>query len=300
MRDLFYESLASLGSRLDLDAIARAGALLGAAMWRLLPGRRRLACEALALHLDLDPAAAIPLARQSFAHNARSFLEIFHAHQMDWRVLNERVRVQDPALFAAYCAETRPLVVATAHLGAWELLSLVTRLYFPGRRRMVVVRRPKDMALHRTMLRLRSWPGLEVLEHRNAAFAVLKSLKRGGKVGFLVDHNCSRDEAVFLPFLNRVAAVNAGPAILAVRGGAVVWPCFLLHERREDGRAGYVFHQQPPLDTTALEGGRDEKIRQTAEFYTRAVEQAVRAHPEQWFWMHRRWKTRPPGESQAG
>lgn len=300
MRDLLYESLAALGGRLSLDAIARAGTMLGAVMWRLLPGRRRLACEAMALHLGLDPATAATLARQSFSHNAQSFLELLHTHQMDWRTMRERVRVEDPVLFAAYCAETRPLVVATAHLGAWELLSMMTRLFFPGRRRMVVVRRPKDMALHRTMLRLRSWPGLEVLEHRNAAFTVLKALKRGGKVGFLVDHNTSRDEAVFLPFLNRVAAVNAGPAILAVRGGAVVWPCFLLHESREDGQAGYVFHQQPPLDTTTLAGSRDEKIRQTAEFYTQAVERAVRAHPEQWFWMHRRWKTRPPGESSEG
>ena len=72
--DVAYETLAALGGRLGLDATARAGELLGAALWRFLPGRRRLAAEAIARHLGLDRDAATDLARRSFAHNARSFL----------------------------------------------------------------------------------------------------------------------------------------------------------------------------------------------------------------------------------
>ena len=93
--------------------------------------------------------------------------------------------------------------------------------------------------------------------------------------------------------------MNAGPALLAVRSGAVVWPCFLVREPDGEGRARYAFELHPPLDTTGLEGSREEKIRRTAMFYTEAVEATVRAHPEQWFWMHRRWKTRPPGEGEG-
>ncbi|MEW5772701.1 MAG: lysophospholipid acyltransferase family protein [Thermodesulfobacteriota bacterium] len=296
MLHLAYETLAALGGRLSPDGAAKAGAVLGAAMWRLLPGRRRLASEAMALHLGLDPAAAESLARLSFTHNARSFLEILLTPRLDWRFLEERVRIVSPDLFHAFTTSPRPVVVAAAHLGAWEFLTLFSRLFWPGRQRMVVVRRPRDLALHQTMLRLRGGVGIRIVEHRNAAFTVLKGLKRKGVAAFLVDHNASRDESVFLPFLGKVAAVNAGPALLAVRGGAEVWPCFLVREDGEDGRVRYAFHQQPPLDTASLEGSREEKIRQTAEFYTAAVEQAVRAHPEQWFWMHRRWKTRPPGE----
>lgn len=297
MLHLAYETLAALGSRLGLDAAAKAGAALGWALWQVLPGRRQLAARAISRHLGLDPAAAQVLARRSFTHNARSFLEILLTRRLDWRTLHERVRIADPELFTSFINDARPLVVTTAHLGAWELMSLFSRLFWPGRQRMIVVRRPKDLALHRTMLRLRSQPGLHVVEHRNAVFTVLKALKRKGVAAFLVDHNASRDEAVFLPFLGKVAAVNSGPALLAVRAGAAVWPCFLVRETRPDGREGYVFELHPPLDTTALEGSRDEKIKQTAAFYTNAVEQAVRAHPEQWFWMHRRWKTRPPEES---
>ena len=297
--DVAYETLAALGGRLGLDATARAGELLGAALWRFLPGRRRLAAEAIARHLGLDRDAATDLARRSFAHNARSFLEIMSTSRLDWRFMRDRVRIADPELFAAFLADSRPLVVASAHLGAWELSGVLSRLYWRGRPRVVVVRRPRDLALHRTMLRLRSSSAVRMVEHRNAAFTVLKSLKRKGVVAFLVDHNCSRDEAVFLPFLGEVAAVNAGPALLAVRSGAVVWPCFLVREPDGEGRARYAFELHPPLDTTGLEGSREEKIRRTAIFYTEAVEATVRAHPEQWFWMHRRWKTRPPGEGEG-
>lgn len=299
MRDILYEILAALGGRLSLVATAKVGAALGGIMWRCLPKRRRLASEALAFHLGLDSAAAADLARQSFTHNARSFLEIFFARNLDWRFLQEQVRIADPELFATFLADPRPLVVATAHLGAWELSGVLCRLCWRGRPRMVVVRRPSDAALHRTMLRLRSSSRVRILEHRNAVFPVLKGLKRKGVAAFLVDHNSGRDEAVFLPFLGKVAAVNSGPALLAVRAGAAVWPCFLLRETREDGSAGFVFSLHPPLDTTELAGSREEKIKDTAAFYTQAVEQAVRAHPEQWFWMHRRWKTRPPGEGEA-
>jgi KDO2-lipid IV(A) lauroyltransferase len=130
------------------------------------------------------------------------------------------------------------------------------------------------------------------VDHRQAVFTVLKALKRNGLTAFLVDHNSPRNEAVFLPFLNETAAVNMGPAVLAVKANATVVPVFLVR----DEQGGYVFHVAPPLATGELSGTREEKIRQVAEFYTGAVEKYVRKYPEQWFWMHKRWKTRPEPE----
>ena len=78
-----------------------------------------------------------------------------------------------------------------------------------------------------------------------------------------------------------------GPALLAVRAKALIWPVALM---REGGN--YVFHLQEPLDTTTLEGTRDEQVKTAAAFYTQAIENFVRECPEQWFWMHDRWKTK--------
>jgi KDO2-lipid IV(A) lauroyltransferase len=115
-------------------------------------------------------------------------------------------------------------------------------------------------------------------------------MRHQGMVGFLLDHNTSRKEAIFLPFFNDTAAVNMGPALLAARVKAMVYPVFL----RRDGMRRYTLHMREPLDVAALEGSVSERVRQVAEFYTKAVEDEVRACPEQWLWMHDRWKTRPP------
>ena len=106
-------------------------------------------------------------------------------------------------------------------------------------------------------------------------------------MAFLVDHNTSRDEAIFLPFLGEEAAVNRGPALIAVRSNALVCPIFLLRDKDK-----YVLCMEEPLDPLELQGTSEEKIEAVTRFYTAAVERIVRRAPEQWFWMHNRWKTK--------
>ena len=126
-----------------------------------------------------------------------------------------------------------------------------------------------------------------MIGHRNAAMSVIRALHKNGIVAFLVDHNTSSSEAEFLPFLHDEAAVNMGPALLAVRAKALVWPVVLAREGDD-----YVFQMKEPLDTATLEGTREEQIKAAAAFYTKAIEDFIREKPEQWFWMHDRWKTK--------
>lgn len=289
MKDLLYESLVRLGQSLDYDGVARWGERLGGLLWTALRSRRELAAETIARRLDLPAERARELARSSFSHSGRSFLEIFLSRQVDKRFLRDRLTIADPDSYRAVRETSRPVVAATGHFGAWELLSPLVHALMPERRKQIVVRRPKDEALHAVMTRLRTQASLEVVEHRRAALPVLRCLKQGGMTAFLVDHNSSSSEAVFLPFLGAVAAVNMGPALLALRAGALVQPVFLLREGD-----GYVLHTEPWLDTAELEGTREERIQATALFYTQAVERMVRRRPEQWYWLHRRWKTQPP------
>ncbi len=112
---------------------------------------------------------------------------------------------------------------------------------------------------------------------------------QGGIACFLVDHNTMRRESVFLPFIGETAAVNMGPAMLALRAKALIFPIFL---RREPGGT-YLLRMEDPLDTALLQGPLAKRVREAAAFYTKAMEKQVLDAPEQWFWMHRRWKTRP-------
>jgi len=295
MKELFYNISAGVGHMLPPAVLGAMAEVLGRALWLGVPKRRRLAIETISQRLDLHPGQARVLARKSFAHNMRSFLEMLHTRRFDQGLFGERVDLSQATILAEVLALKRPVVVATGHIGAWELMGGIAQVAISDRPNAVVVRRPKDAALHVVMTRLRTRPCMGVVEHRNAVFNVLKILKKGGTAAFLVDHNCSRDEALFMPFLGRTAAVNKGPALLAVRAEALILPLIMVRT----GKGRYALHAKPPLDTATLTGDRDQRVLEAATFYTRALEDFVRRFPEQWFWMHRRWKTQPPGEDDS-
>lgn len=267
----------------------RAGAgALGALFWACLPSRRRLAEQNIFQHLGFLEQHSREVARTSFTQNAQSFLECVLTPEFG--LDSPHLRIAQPDLFNRMYNERRPVVAATAHLGAWELLSSILGDFPADRPRYTVVRRYKNIVMHTITTYMRSSHGSGVLGHREAVFPVLRALKKNGVVAFLVDHNTSQSEAVFLPFLGEEAAVNKGPALLAVRAQAMIWPICLLRE----ANGGYAMHLQEPLDTAALEGTIEERTEAAAIFYTRAMERFVRQAPEQWFWMHNRWKTKRP------
>ncbi len=295
MRTILYETLAALGQRADFRRVQAMGVGLGRLIWFAAPSRRRLAATTIQERLGLDTSLAYAVARDSFLHNGRSFLEILLCRKVDWRFIRERVIIDDPDYFREIVQGMggRPYVTVTAHLGGWELFGGLLHLLTPQKQKQVIVKATHDQQLYSVIRRMRSQPTVQVVEHEQAAPKVLRNLKQNCLSGFLVDHNCRREEAIFLPFLGREAAVNFGPALLALRAKALVWPVFLVREDTEKYRLLF----DTPLDTQDVPGGRHEKVEAIARFYTQAVERVVRRYPEQWFWMHRRWKTRPEGET---
>lgn len=260
-----------------------------------MPSRRIVAREGIRDRLELDELQASRLARQSFMQNGRSFLELLLTRRVDWRFAMQSLIIDNPENLRRILAmgEGVPMVATTAHLGSWELLGGLLHLMAPQKHKQVVVKATHDLVMHRMIKRMRSRSSVRIQEHGNATRHVLRNLSQAGLSAFLVDHNCRQEEAVFLPFLGRVAAVNMGPALLALRGKALVWPIFLIRHQ-EAGQYGLCFEE--PLDTRTMTGERTEKVHAIARFYTKAVERQVRRFPDQWFWMHRRWKTRPPDE----
>ena len=269
------------------SGVTSMGNAMGKLMWRLVPSRREIAIESIMSHLGKSRAEAERLAFESFCHNGRSFLEIVLTRSFGLDSPN--LRFDPPELFEELKNCQRPIVAATAHFGSWELLaSLLGQVYEEPRPRMVVVRRYANIAVQEFIASCREATGAEMVGHRQAAMGVIRALHKKGIVAFLVDHNTHRrSEAEFLPFLGEEASVNVGPALLAVRGKALVWPVVLVRDGKD-----YVFRLQKPLDTTTLTGTKEENILETAKFYTKATEKFILEAPEQWFWMHERWKTK--------
>ncbi|NCC23572.1 MAG: acyltransferase [Deltaproteobacteria bacterium] len=289
MKDAFYWSFFRVAQALPERVLICLGRGLGRIMWAVLGSRRRESTRSVQERLNLSPDWAKVVAKASFINSGQSFMEIFMTRNVDWRFL-DRVEIPDMASLVALAELDRPIIGVTGHMGAWELLAGMLNLFVPeGRPNQVVVRLPKDRELGLLMLHMRTLARVEIVRHRQAVKSVLRCLRKNGVSAFLVDHNTMVEEATFIPFLGLEAAVNIGPAVLAVRSQATILPIFLV--RREP--KGYRLVWETPLDTRDLQGPIGERIEAAARFYTEAVERIVRAYPEQWFWMHRRWKTRP-------
>ncbi len=293
IKNLVFEGLTAGLQGRSLDQLHAAGRILGSAMWHALPTRRKLAQDAIAFHLGLESSKARALARKNFRHIGCSYMEIFASRKVDYRFLNEHVHLPEPALFRRIWEQPRPIVAATAHFGAWELLAGILRLNVAGRKAQIVIQHLKDQTLMDHQARLRSRKGIDIIHNKQRGSDLHRNLKRNGLCAFLVDHNCGRRKALFLPFLNKKAAVNKGPAQLAVFAEALVWPIFFLRVPNK----GYRIISRPPLDVAQLSGTKNDKVTHVTSFYTRAVEDMILAHPEQWYWIHKRWKTRPPEEN---
>lgn len=286
---LFYLGLGTAIQKLDIKQASIAGDLLGELIWMASASRRTTAVQALISHLHINKAAATRIARRNFRHTGRSFVEIFLTRHIDFRFMAANVSCNQEPLLQRMTAEKRPIVATTGHLGSWEFLAPILSLRLRDRQRQIIVKHPKDKALAQVMTHCRGVGGNQILGKDQAARSILWCLRHHGLSAFLVDHNTHRNKSIFLPFLGEKAAVNIGPAVLAIRSRALVWPIFLLRS----GHGRYILHAHDPLDTAQLRGKMPDKVTLVAEFYTQAVQKMIRRFPEQWFWMHKRWKTRP-------
>jgi KDO2-lipid IV(A) lauroyltransferase len=117
-------------------------------------------------------------------------------------------------------------------------------------------------------------------------------MRAGETVGILMDTNMTPPQGVFVPFFGRMACTASGMARVALKTGAAVLPGFLLWEKSEQK---YVLRFGPRIELIDTGDAEQDAIANTANF-TVVIESYIRQYPDQWLWMHRRWKTRPPGE----
>lgn len=175
----------------------------------------------------------------------------------------------------------RPIVIVTGHCGNWELLAAA--LNARGLGMLVVAREIDEPGLQTMLLDLRSRFGTRTIVRGTpgAARALLGALRGAGALGMLIDQD-TKVEGVFVDFFGRPAWTPVGAAELAQRFDAAVLPTFI--ERLADGTHRAVIHPELalPNDATAA----------TASM-TAAIEAQIRRHPEQWVWLHRRWRRRP-------
>jgi len=248
-----------------------------------IPRLRRVAYRNLALALPAaDPGAIVDGVFRSIARLLVAFAKFpsIHSGNVSRWIRYEGREHYDDAMRAG-----RGVLFATAHLGNWELSAYAHALLAAP---MNIIARPLDNPLiERLVEHRRRLSGNRLIYKKDFARSILKALSANQAVGILIDQNASPDTGVFVDFFGIPACAGTGFAKIAAHSGAAVVPGFALWS---DEERRYVLRFYPPLPVTG-DATRDTQALQSL------LEQVIREYPDQWLWIHRRWKTRPAGES---
>jgi Kdo2-lipid IVA lauroyltransferase/acyltransferase len=182
------------------------------------------------------------------------------------------------------------VLIVTGHLGVWELSSFYHSLQ--GHPMSMVIRRLDNPLVDAFVNQLRCLHGNRVLHKDDFARGLLHAMHEGETVGILMDTNMTPPQGVFVPFFGIEACTASGLARVALKTGAAVLPGFMLWEPAEKK---YVLRFGQQIELARSGDDEADMVANTARF-TQAIEDTVRRYPDQWLWLHRRWKTRPVGE----
>jgi KDO2-lipid IV(A) lauroyltransferase len=198
--------------------------------------------------------------------------------------VHQWIRYEGLENFTAAQARGRGVLVATGHLGNWELSAYTHALMTAP---MHIVVRPLDNPrIDAFVERRRALSGNHIIRKKEAAREILRALKAGDAVGILIDQNTTPEEGVFIDFFGRKACAGTAFVKFAHHSGAAVVPGFALWSEQEKR---YVLRFYPEVAMSGDVQADTQKIHGV-------LESVIREYPDQWLWIHRRWKTRPPGE----
>jgi Kdo2-lipid IVA lauroyltransferase/acyltransferase len=273
----------------------KAGLALGHSVYRFARGARSAAERNLELAFpEMDERARKRLLRGSFKNVGRLIGEFSQLPGVTKERLHDMVEFDQVALehVKAAAAEGRGVILVSCHLGPWEL-SLVawSALQYP----LNIIARPfNDPRVGEYMGAIRTRFGNRMISEKGAIREAVPILKQGGTVAMGIDVNMPRDIGVFVSFFGRLACTTPGVALLALLSDALVLPVCIIWR---DDRKRYFLHSEPPVDLLRT-GDNVRDIEVNTARYTAAIEKMVRAYPDQYLWMHRRWLTRPKGEAE--
>jgi KDO2-lipid IV(A) lauroyltransferase len=219
--------------------------------------------------------------RQVFIHFSKGAVDFLRGPVITPDALDTLVKSDGMEHAHAAHAKGKGVIFVTAHFGNWEMLArYLSHHDFPL---TVVAREPENPEFGAYVEELRNNGGLDVLYRGSSARALVRVLKANRAIGILPDQN-SGD--IFVPFFGVPAGTAVGPASLALRTGATLIPAYCVREPDDT----YRLLLSPPLDTTPT-GDHEADVRRVTEAVNNSLESIVRRYPDQWLWVHNRWKS---------
>ncbi|TMA67144.1 MAG: lipid A biosynthesis acyltransferase [Deltaproteobacteria bacterium] len=277
---------------LPLGAALRVGELAALVAYLLDRRHRRVGMRNLEIAFPEKPIRERRrILRASFLNLGRMAVELAHLPRLSAERLRDMVRFADEEWWreATSWERSTGVLVLSGHFGNWELLVFAHGMR--GHPVHMVHRTIANPLLDRWLNALRARAGTRTIRKRHAARAVLAALHERGLLVLPFDQNSTRGLGVFVDFFGVPASTNAGLARIALRTDAPIVPAFIVREGRS---ARHRVHVLPIMQVERTGDPRADVVRNTQRF-SAVFEDMVRRHPEQWLWMHKRWKTRPPG-----
>jgi KDO2-lipid IV(A) lauroyltransferase len=263
------------------------GARLGDLAYLCLGQRRRVTLDNLEIAFGGEKSTAQrrAIARATFRNLGEHLIDFSRMRWLTPDTYPSVVTVEGLERVEHLLVRQAGLLMLSAHFGSWELgsaiaLRLATRMH--------VIARPLDNpALHRLVDACRRYSGCSVIQKRQALSASLKALRHGEIVALLMDQSSLRREGIPVPFFGAEAYTSIGPALMALRSGCPVIGAFLV--RQGLGKHRLVFSEEIPIQRS---GDLRQDIADNTRRFNQLIESYVRAYPDHWFWLHRRWKKR--------
>lgn len=271
-------------SFLPFNASLWVGRQLGRLAYAIDKRHRMVAMGNLTAVLGLSESDAKTKAKAVFENLGVIFAEFVRVPAINNDFLEKNVIVEGFDSYQNAKAEGKGVLMLGAHFGSWEF-NPVVHLLKMGEEASVVYKNIKNPYVDRFIDSVRKSYGLKTIQFKNSIKEIMAALKRGEGVGILLDQFAEPDEAVIVDFMGKPAYTSYGLALIARKTGAPVVPMFVMREGK--GRYRAVYEEAIHVNRT---DDSEKDIRDATIKFNMAIEKYVRKYPEQWFWVHRRWK----------
>jgi Kdo2-lipid IVA lauroyltransferase/acyltransferase len=289
---IFFRASAFIVQRLPLRHVHTIGFALARLAYPLLKSRRNIALENLRYAFpEMDESQRRQIALQSFQSIGAAFLELLWYPNFTKAGIKQRVRIENLELLQQLQEKKKGIIFLTAHYGSWELASQAITVYSDTP--VCTIAKPQsNLLVDRIITRWRELFGLKIVAMGISVREILRTLQEGGIIALAADQSAPK-ESVAVNFFGRSVPTFQGPALFSLKTGApIILGCTV---RQENGNYTMRFVHVPGDD---LDGASDENILELTRRHVHMTELLIRQNPEQWMWMHKRWKhVRVPAEA---
>ena len=262
------------------------GGWLGVLGFWFASQERRLACEHIRQSLNItDERQVKTIAKKCFENLGKTVVEFMQFPRINPKQIQRSVSFEGIQHVESALAQGKGAIILTGHFGNWELLAAsISTTVAPL---SPVVRELRSPRLNMLVSRYREKAGYTTIDRDTGVRQALRCLKRNELLGIVADVDTTV-KGVFVDFFGRSAYTPYSPVAFALKTGAAILPSFIV--RQPDGTHRAII--EPPLVLKRCDEKEEELVFNTQKF-TKIIESYIRKHPEQWIWMHKRWKTRP-------